>query len=284
MVILLPILTGIRTAQFSNTVIFCLTWRASPPIDQLKHRIQELNLQGAACHVSLPVIDYNLLLVEAPKVPQDELREAIRWKIKDLIPYPLEEAAIDVFPLPPESSRGRNMVYAVAMPEAKVRDIMELVEKIGLKLESVGIMELALRNLTEQVTDDERGIGLVYLRQNRGLLVLMKGSSVFLSRQFDMAYNAGLFDELPEDQLVLELQRSLDYYERQMGQVPPGKLLLCGENISEDKISESLKGAFRSHMSVLDLAPLQGADAFEPSLLNMTLPALGAALTVGAET
>ncbi|WP_423897024.1 MSHA biogenesis protein MshI [Candidatus Pelagadaptatus aseana] len=263
---------------------FLLNMDGAPPVAELKNRVHDYKLQGADCHVCLPVSEYNLLLVEAPKVPEEELREAIRWKVKDLLPYPLEEAAIDVFPLPPESSRGRNMVYAVAMPEAEVLRIKAMLDEVGLKLASLGIMELALRNLTEQIVEDERGICLVYLKQNRGLLVLLKGSSVFLSRQFDVNYNAGLFDELPEDQLILELQRSLDYYERQMGQAPPGKILFCGENVSGDKITETLQGAFRSEVAVLDVSPLTGAEVFESSLLNLALPAIGAAMTQGGNS
>lgn len=250
----------------------------SPSVDSLKDTIQKLELEGAPCRVSLSPHLYNLLLVEAPKVPDEELAEATRWKVKDLLPYPLEEALIDVFPLPEDSSKGRNMVYAVSVREEEVRRIMELVASLGLELLSIDICELSLRNIVEQGAQDERGACVVHLRQNRGLLTLMKGGSVYLSRQFDIAYNAGLFDELPEEQLILELQRSLDYYERQMGQVPPAAILVGGENVSADKLTDGLKSAFNADVLPMTLESVRGAEAIDEAVLQLALPAVGAVL------
>jgi MSHA biogenesis protein MshI len=47
-----------------------------------------------------------------------------------------------------------------------------------------------------------------------------------------------LLDEIPESEVVLELQRSLDYYERQLKQVMPTTAIFFGENVIEDKITE----------------------------------------------
>ena len=44
----------------------------------------------------LPTGDYHLLLLEAPAVPAEELREAARWRVKDLIDFDVEEA-VDPF-------------------------------------------------------------------------------------------------------------------------------------------------------------------------------------------
>ena len=57
---------------------------------------------------------YRLLLVEAPDVPADELRAAVRWRIKDLIDFHIDDAVIDVFEMPPHARGGpRRMMYAV---------------------------------------------------------------------------------------------------------------------------------------------------------------------------
>lgn len=260
-----------------------LELEGSPSLESLKDTVQTLELEGSACRVSLSPNYYNLLLVEAPKVPSEELAEATRWKVKDLLPYPLEEALIDVFPLPADSSKGRNMVYAVSVREDEVRRIMDMVASLGLVLSSIDICELSLRNLVELDAQAERGACVVYLRQNRGLLTLMKGGCVYLSRQFEIAYNAGLFDDLPEEQLILELQRSLDYYERQMGQVPPATILIGGENVSDDKLSAGLKAAFNADVRCLSLPSVEGAETVDSAMLQLALPALGAALRKGED-
>ena len=250
------------------------------PKDQFCDRIQQLNLMGARCNVVLPAGSYNLLLVEAPNVADGELRDAIRFRVKDMLSFPLEEALIDVFPLPADSSRsGRKMVYVVAAKEADVRDIMALVEQAELKLTSVDISEMALRNITERLDIGQRGVAMVRLLQGQATLALLREGSLYLSRQFDLPYNAGLFDELPEDQLVLELQRSLDYYERQMGQVPPGNIYLCGDNVSADKISDNFNASVSADVTALELTDaLLSSDSVDESVMQLCVSAIGGAL------
>ena len=254
------------------------------PKDQFRDRIQQLNLTGARCNVVLPAGSYNLLLVEAPNVADDELRDAIRFRVKDMLSFPLSEALIDVFPLPADSSRsGRKMVYVVAARESDVRDIMALVELAELQLAYVDIAEMALRNITEQLDVGQRGVAVVRLLQGQATLALLREGNMYLSRQFDLPYNAGLFDELPEDQLVLELQRSLDYYERQMGQVPPGNIYLCGDNVSADKISDNLNTSVAADVSALELAQaLQSPNSIDESMMQLCVSAIGGALRLQA--
>ena len=45
------------------------------------------DLDQYTCLSSLDIGDYNLLLVEAPDVEPDEVRAAIRWKVKELIDF-----------------------------------------------------------------------------------------------------------------------------------------------------------------------------------------------------
>ena len=53
---------------------------------------------------TLPYSAYSMVQLEAPELEPDELREAMRWRVRDLIDFPVEQAAIDVFHLP-ESQR-----------------------------------------------------------------------------------------------------------------------------------------------------------------------------------
>src|SRR5690349_6905444 len=46
--------------------------------------------------------DYQMLSVDAPNVPPDELKTAIRWRLKDLLDYHIDDATIDVLDVPLE--------------------------------------------------------------------------------------------------------------------------------------------------------------------------------------
>jgi len=250
------------------------------PTEQFVERIEQLSLQGSRCNLVLPIDHYQLLLVESPNVPDDELRDALRWKIKDMLSFPVEDALIDVFTLPKGSNRGgRQMLYVVAAQEPKVKTLMSLLDKAQLRLESIDITEMALRNLAEASVDDSRGLAVLRVLPGQGMLTLLRAGQLYLSRQFDMTYNGGLFDELPEEQLVLELQRSLDYYERQMGQAPPSHIYICGENMSADKVTESLNASLAADFSVLNIGRgLRLSGATDDSILQACATAIGAAL------
>src|SRR5690606_41109649 len=57
-------------------------------------------------------------------------------------------------------------------------------------------------------------------------LVLVHNSELYLARHFQLPYHGGLLDDISTDALLLEIQRSLDYFERQMRQSPPQQLFL----------------------------------------------------------
>ena len=48
---------------------------------------KELRVDRYHCATLLQPGDYQLLAVETPVVPRDELKSAIRWRIKDMLDY-----------------------------------------------------------------------------------------------------------------------------------------------------------------------------------------------------
>jgi len=79
---------------------------------------QLLHTSRYECAALLQPGDYQLLLVEAPTVPKEELKAAIRWRIKDMIDYHVDDATVDVLEIPQqEAAAGRSrLMYAVSAP------------------------------------------------------------------------------------------------------------------------------------------------------------------------
>ncbi len=248
--------------------------------DILRSRLVKLGLQRLPCHLVLSPSNYTLLLVEAPKVPADELADALRWRIKDLINFPVADAVIDAFFLPEDSARGGNrMAYAVVAQRERIAALVAQARAAQLNLAVIDVAELALRNVAETCCDSTRGVGLVRLLQGGGSLQIVRGGNLYLARQFALPYNAGLLDDLPGEALVLELQRSLDYFERQLRQPPPSHLYLCGENVSADKITPEMRSSLAMNLELLSLhGGLQIDEQVQPHILSLCLLALGAAL------
>ncbi len=248
--------------------------------DLLRTRLLKLGLLGVPCNLVMSPGSYQLILGEAPKVPAEELAEALRWRIKDLVQFPIAEAVVDAFLLPEDSARGTSrMAYTVASQRKNIEAVVATTKATGLQLKNIDIPELVLRNLAEACCDTKRGVAIVKLHQGGGSLQIIRDGNLYLSRQFSLSYNAGLLDDLPGDALVLELQRSLDYFERQMRQVPPSHIYLCGENVTADKLTPDIRNALAVTINLLDLkSGLQVANAIPDHILPLSLCAIGAAL------
>ena len=77
----------------------------------------------APCSTLLDSSDYQLLMVEAPEVPSSELKAAIRWRIRDLIDFHIDDAVLDVFDAPPSGARGvQEHLYTVVTRSALVKE------------------------------------------------------------------------------------------------------------------------------------------------------------------
>lgn len=246
----------------------------------LRTRLFKLGLAGAPCNLVMSAGNYQLILGEAPKVPAEELAEALRWRIKDLVQFPIAEAVVDAFLLPEDSARGTSrMAYAVATQRKNIETLVASTKTAGLTLKNIDIPELVLRNLAEACCDTKRGVAIVKLQQGGGSLQIIRDGNLYLSRQFSLSYNAGLLDDLPGEALVLELQRSLDYFERQMRQVPPSHIYLCGENVTADKLTPEIRNALAVAIHVLDInAGVQIDKSIPEHVLALSLNAIGAAL------
>ncbi len=176
--------------------------------------------------------DYQLLLVEAPDVRPDELRAAIRWRIRDLVGFHIDDAVIDVFEIPGQRHANRNrMMYAVAARSRRVTERAQMLDDAGLHADVVDIPEMALRNFATLLPEESRGIALIHLIADGGVIIVSRQGTLFLARRLDVGMRA-LQDADGDEQsrlcegVLLEVQRSLDYYESHFPHGPVGAIAL----------------------------------------------------------
>lgn len=190
---------------------------------------------GADTTLVLPLDQYQVFQLERPEgVDESELGDALKWKLKDFLDFNPSDAVSDVFPFPEDASRGRgNLVNVVAARKSLVSELVALVERCGLALIAIDIAELALRKLIPRIDPDHRGAALVHLRERFGQMIVCKGQTLYLSRRLDVTSD-DLRDASSQENavqsLALEMQRSLDYYESQLGQVPPSVIRLVARD------------------------------------------------------
>ncbi|RFA28279.1 hypothetical protein CAI21_13260 [Alkalilimnicola ehrlichii] len=207
-----------------QTVTGAEGWR-----DALTAQVERYGLTGGSCVCVPPVSHYQLNQVEAPSVAAEEMRSAVRWRLKELIDYPVDEAVVDTFEVPAARGQANNSrLFAVSAHRPVLEATIDTVQASGLQLRAIDIPELVLRNLAAEVPEQGGGVALVTLRESSGLITISRGETLFLARGLDFGVQQLLDGPAAiRETLLLEIQRSLDYYESQLTSVPPSRILFA---------------------------------------------------------
>ena len=245
--------------------------------------VKDMDLEGTQCSYVLTPKNYNLHLVEAPNVEEDELRAAVRWKIKDLLDMKVEDAAIDVFPVPEDAYRGRKMVYVVAAVKSRIQSIVEMVTEAKLELAVIDIPELAMKNLSERFIQDAQGVAFMDLRRTGSTMNITHGGDLYLTRRINTQLDPDVMDsqEWPslKDRLVLEIQRSLDYYESQLGRGQISRVVIAQRQHDTGGMARALDELLTAQVMSLNLADhLQSEVPLTPELQQLAMAPIGACL------
>ena len=242
--------------------------------------------------------DFSLQLLEKPQVAEDEIRDAVRWKIRELLDYDVDQAVVDVFEIPGLKEQGRTpQIYAVYAHEDRLREYIEQVVSAGMDLNYIDIPELVQRNIASRLAEDKSGLALLNLQQQTGLLTLTHQSTLFLARELDSGYqalagaaNAALavndspmaLSEQPGEALeavALEIQRSLDYYESHFGKPPIRNLVIAPLAQPVPELLEHIRSSLGLNVRMLDLAEVIDAAAeIDTDMQARAFYAIGAAL------
>jgi MSHA biogenesis protein MshI len=290
--------------------------------------------------------DYDLLLVEAPNVPDDELSAAIGFRIGDLLAQPVEESAIQAIRLPRDAYRGRmSMAHVIACPNENINARVKWAEKLNLAVEMITVPELSLLNVLAASLVDQ-GIALLELGQSHGCIRLYQDGALYLTRQVEMGLGAldinnndegasnhsnvdleemklddvskqcsfieaevdlselqleatddervinqeayigfppkAKVNEIQVGNLVLEVQRSLDYYESQLGMGQITQLWIMG-GMDLTPLVDTMQLALAAHIEQPDIAgklvqKLGIKFSGDVNNINKSVTALGGAL------
>jgi len=227
--------------------------------------------------------DYQLLLTEAPDVGADELKQALRWKIKDLIDFHINDATLDVFNLPGyvPGTPAREM-YTVAARNEAIQKRVDLLTGAGIGLEVIDIPELAQRNLAALLPEDTAGVALLSLQEQSGLITITRQGFLYLSRSLNLGHESlrSAADPMKYfDHIALEVQRSLDYFESHFRETPIRHLVLAPLAEPIPDFVEYLSANLNVTVDSMDLAALLDSNVeLTPALQARCLTTIGAAL------
>jgi MSHA biogenesis protein MshI len=269
-------------------------WRTEPvdsehPADKaLAGLVRELDLKHARCTTVLNDGDYQLVLTEAPEVPPEELKAALRWRVKDLIDFHINDATLDVFDLPDVRGGAAREMYVVAARTRAVQERIGRLESAGAGLEIIDIPELAQRNVAVLLPQDSQGVVFLWLHASGGSLTLTRQGALYLTRPLTIGTNMLANAERRHayfDQIVLEVQRSLDYYESHFREAPIRNLVLAPLATDVPGLVEHLRGSLNVQIGSADLATLIDCEVEVPVPSQARcLATIGAALREAGRT
>ena len=259
--------------------------------------------------------------IQLPSQSQDELDETIKWEAEQYIPFDINEVNLDYQILQEESLDGQMDVLLVAAKKDLIDDYLGVVSDAGLSLAVMDVDAFALGNMYESNYDasPDTAVALVDIGASVININVMNGSVPVFTRDITSGGNqyteeiqktlnvsfeeaekvkVGNDDEVSKDvvpqeveaamrdvseQLLGEIQRSLDFYRATTSNVPIEKVLLCGG-------ASQVPGLDRLFQERIDI-PFEIANPFHRIGLSSSVgdeervrklgPALGVAVGLG---
>ena len=185
--------------------------------------------------------EYQLLAMDALNVPPDELKTAMRWRLKDMLDFHIDDATIDVLAIPLDKTtpaRASHGMFAVAARNSVIEQRQNLFMAARLTLSVIDIPEMAQRNIATLIEPDGHAVAMLSFNGDGGLLTVTFKGELYLSRRIDIA-QAQLMEPERElrdvsfDRITLELQRSFDHFDRQYHLIHVAKLVLAPNEAPE---------------------------------------------------
>jgi MSHA biogenesis protein MshI len=256
--------------------------------------LRGLQLNAGSALAMLPLPAYQMLQIDCPAVPPEELRIAARWQIRDRVDSHVDDLTLDVLRVgaPRAPAVGNGQLFVVATANAKVQQVSALAQAAGWTLDVIDVLDLAQRNLhtaaARAMDLEERATACLMRHGKDCLLTICVGEELYYSRRlewdtqlaqratdaqeaaaaaatagadelslatmaFPMAVELGAPSGDDSSRLVIELQRSLDVWERAGPDLPLALLMLHGDSPG-DGVAAYLQEQLRLRVLPLDTA------------------------------
>ncbi|MBL1377197.1 MSHA biogenesis protein MshI [Zobellella sp. CGMCC 1.18722] len=234
------------------------------PLSALQALIGEQGWQGRRLHLALGRHWYNQTQMEKPVMPDEELAQALPWCMREQVSEPVENLLFDYIDLPPGPQGQPRIAVYYSVRERLAALVKALTPQCDIA--TIGVDELALANLLEP---EVRGLLLHKVPGQDLTLTFIHQQQWHFSRTI-RGFQALDDEQVASDQfvfdnLLLELQRSIDYAVGQLKLSVPNRWYLA----LPQRVTPAVEGAISQ---VFDLRP---ESLTTDSLSPISLPALG---------
>ncbi|KJY82038.1 MSHA biogenesis protein MshI [Vibrio galatheae] len=219
----------------------------SPWQELLLKTLRDAKVTNIALKVVLHANIYQTFQIDKPNIPQDELKSALPFLVKDLISEKVADIVADSSPL---SVNNKLQVYVV--PRAIVTGLYSSLHAMNIELDSVLVED----EVWGHSAGDEISTFLLLQRSKQGQyrISAFADSQCAFQRTIRgvMAPLTGVASSaLQLDSLALELQRSIDYLSSQMRGISLHQLRVCCDEEQQQELIASLAESLSVKVSAL---------------------------------
>lgn len=244
----------------------------------LRRFVSDYQLQGSRCVWLLHPNDYRLMLVDRPKVAEAELAQAVKWTLKDMISFPLDQAIVDAF-LPDDAVLAhKDKCYVVVAQRTYLQSYLSLFTDAEVDLQAITVQELALNQLL--MRSHQQPVALLQLWARSTVFLVVENGAIRMLRTLNMGTDQLQAGAIDLSRWQEELLRSINYYVASLKQAKPAVVYHLATSPSEGVEALLQLDPPVSALPLADLLQLP-PDA-SPAALARCVTALGAAMSLAA--
>jgi MSHA biogenesis protein MshI len=180
---------------------------------------EQQKVQGQ-CQLVLSIGQYQIIQTDKPDVPENEIIGALKWQIKDQVTYSPEDMVLDYF-YAPKQPDGTEKLYVICASLSILKPLVDHLINDDITLTTITVEEFAFARLLP-FSDDAQLMLCQQPDEEIFILIVKQGRICFHRRLRGFAQIANKSEEELAfgtiDSLSLEIQKSTDYFERQLKQ------------------------------------------------------------------
>ncbi|MCW2496935.1 type IV pilus assembly protein PilM [Jatrophihabitans sp.] len=96
--------------------------------------------------------------IEVSNLPPKEMRQALPFQVRDVLPLPVDEAILDFYPLEEPGTNDTVIGLLIAAPKEAVSQLVRAVERAGLHVESVDLSVFAALRAAAHLDSDAEAV------------------------------------------------------------------------------------------------------------------------------
>jgi len=152
----------------------------------LKTLVEEMGLKTKKVNLTFSCPDLQIRRITLPSIPNDELKEAISWEMKEQLPFPIETTQIDFHILRElmEEEVKKVELLTIACPKERIERNLSIVREAGLEAIHVEATPISLWNAMINLgrLKGEERIALIDLGAEKTHLYLFENGILVFNR------------------------------------------------------------------------------------------------------